>query len=144
MTQRMKIRAKVKGEPDTIPFIRTFSLQDRSDEEIFFGMAAAVQDKLARKLKINVNEALVVYCALVLDQALKGVDARTIQDSARTILSAGDVMIGVPETLHTVTFELAINGRAERIVLEEPIPIPSRRYYTATAARMPGKKSKER
>jgi urease gamma subunit len=85
-----------------------------------------IQEKLARKMKINANEALVTYCACVVKSIRAGRLESDIQEDAQEILSADKVMIGVPETLRVITFEAKIDSMpAIKITFKEPIPTSS-------------------
>jgi urease gamma subunit len=114
----IQIRATVKGEPDAPAFARVFDY----DEQIFFSSAKIIAEKIQRKLKVNANEALMVYCVHVVKAIRAGKKDRDIQNGASQILSAGSVMIGVPETLQTITLEVAIENKTRKIILKEPIP----------------------
>jgi urease subunit gamma len=113
------VKATVRGEPDVPPFTKVFDY----DEEIFFSSADMVGEKIKRGLKVNANEALTAYCAHIVKSIRAGRQDSNIQDEARKMLSVDQVMIGVPETLHTITFEATIDSKpARRIVLKQPIP----------------------
>jgi urease gamma subunit len=113
------VKATVRGEPDALPFTKVFDY----DEEIFFSSADMVGEKIKRGMKVNANEALTAYCALVVKSIRAGMQDSNIQDEARKMLSVDQVMIGVSETLRAITFEAAVDSRpARRIVLEQPIP----------------------
>jgi urease gamma subunit len=119
------VKATIWGEPDVLPFTRIFDYGS-ADEEIFFSSAAMIQEKLARKMKINANEALVTYCACVVKSIRAGRPESDIQEDAQKILSADKVMVGVPETLRVITFEAKIDSMpAIKITFKEPIPTSS-------------------
>ena len=121
----IRVRATVLGEPDVPPFTKTFDYGS-ADEEIFFSSASMVREKLARGMKINANEALTAYCAHVVKSIRASKSDSNIKDSASKILSVDKVMIGVPETLRTITFDAKLDGRpARKIVLRELIPASS-------------------
>jgi urease gamma subunit len=116
----IQVKATVRGEPDVPAFTRIFDY----DEEIFLSSAKIIEEKVYRNLKINVSEALIVYCAHIARSIRAGKHDSTIQDEARKILSVDKVMIGVPETLRVIRFEATIDTRpARKIVLMQPIPV---------------------
>ena len=116
------IKAEVKGEPDIPPSNRVFEYHDESDEEIFFGSVKIIKEKLSKKLRLNTNETLTLYCGYVVDQLRAHKSTSTIEKS-RPIISSENVMIGVPETLRTISFEVILdNRRKKKITLQEPIP----------------------
>ena len=115
------IRATVKGEPDVLTFTRVFEYGTR-DEEIFFSSVAMIEEKLRCGMRVNVNEALILFSSHVAKSIRAGDQDRTIRDSAAKILSSETVLIGVAETLQQVTFEARIDHKPVRtIVLKDPI-----------------------
>src|SRR5215213_2322603 len=106
------VKVKVKGEPDTAPVRHIFFYADESDEELFYNSVNMISEKLDKNLKININESLVIYCAYVIDR------------NARKILPPDKVMIGVPESLRKIVFEVKIDKLPKRrVILKEPITI---------------------
>jgi urease gamma subunit len=61
----------------------------------------------------------------VIKSIREGKKDRNIQNGASKILSADSVMIGVPETLQAITFEMMIGNRPRKIVFKKPIPTSS-------------------
>ena len=117
------IKATVKGEPDTAPFTQTFLYADKSDERVFYKSWEMIKEKLDKKLRINVNESLIIYCAYVVSEVRAHKPVRAIEKNAQKILSASNVMIGVPETLTKITFEAKIDKLPKTwITLKGPIP----------------------
>ena len=117
------VRATIKGEPDVPAFTKSFEYGS-DDEEIFFSSAAMVEEKLRCKMKLNANEALVMYCAYLVKSIRGGRRDDSIQLGAKQILTASNTMIGVAETLHSIRFEAKVDNKpARNIVLEEPITI---------------------
>ena len=114
----MIIKATIKGEPDVPPFTKIIDY----DKEAFFSSASMIEEKIRHNLKINANEALILYCAHVVKSIHAGKKDGDIQKSTSKILSSGNVMIGVPETLRAVTVEVAVKDRKREITLIEPIP----------------------
>jgi len=117
----IQIRATVRGEPDAQPFIKVFDYGS-SDEEIFFSSSAMIREKLQRGMKINANEALIIYCDYAVEAIRAGVPESGIQKGATKVLSDDMTMIGVPETLQDITFEARIDSMpARKIMIKEPI-----------------------
>ena len=118
------LKIEVKGEPDVPPFTRIFEHGDKTDEQIFFNSVDIVKEKLTQNLKINTNEALLVYCAYIVNELRSGKSKDTIEKNASKILSTHNVMIGVPETLRKITFEATIDDLPKKVIIfDEPIPI---------------------
>lgn len=122
----IKVKATVKGERDVPPCTKVFDY----DDEVFFSSARIIQERIQRSMKINANEALMVYCAYVIKSIRAGKKDKEIRKGASKILNAENVMIGVPETLRIVAFEIALETRTKKVLLNEPIPTSS--YIMAT------------
>ena len=73
-------------------------------------------------MKINLNESIMFYCAYIVEQVRERRRIKIIEKNAQKILNADKVMIGVPESLRKITFEVSIDYLPKRmIVFEEPI-----------------------
>jgi urease subunit gamma len=118
------VRAVVKGEPELPPTTRIFNYST-ADEEIFFGSASLVEEKMRRKIRINASEALVAYCALIIRSIRSGERASRIQEQGLKLLNEDGVMIGVPESMRNISFEVKIDAQTSKIVLDGPIPAKS-------------------
>src|SRR5215207_6947313 len=118
------IKLTVKGEPDTTPFRHTFFYPDESDEKLFYNSVNMIKEKLDKNLKININESLVIYCAYVIGKLRANEAINVIERNAQKILSPDNVMIGVPESLRKIAFEVKIDKLPKRcVILKEPITI---------------------
>ena len=118
------IKITVKGEPDVSPFTNIFQHSTKADEEIFINSAIMIKDRLSRNLKININEAIVVYSALLVSELRDGKSIEQIQKNASCLLNPEQVMIGVPETLRKISFEVTLDDDSMKlIVLNTPIRI---------------------
>lgn len=83
-----------------------------------------IKDKLNRNLKININETIVVYSALIVSELRDGKSIEQIQKNVSCLLTPEQVMIGVPETLRKMFFEITLDDESMKfIVLNTPIPI---------------------
>jgi urease gamma subunit len=120
------IKLTVKGEPDTTPFRHTFFYADESDEKLFYNSVNMIKEKLDKNLKININESLVIYCAYVIGKLRANETISVIERNAQKILPPDKVMIGVPESLRKIVFEVKIDKLPKRrVILKEPIIIRS-------------------
>jgi urease gamma subunit len=118
------VKVTVKGEPDTAPIRHIFFYADESDEELFYNSVNMINEKLDKNLKININESLVVYCAYVIDKLRANKTISVIERNAQKILPPEKVMIGVPESLRKIVFEVKIDKLPKRrVILKEPITI---------------------
>lgn len=118
----IRINALVKGEPDLPPITPKFEY-DSSSEKIFLNGVNVVKARLDNNLRINIYETLLVYCAYIVSELRSGKTVSTIQDNAHRILSPDNVMIGVPESIQKIVFDVIIDDRPKEIVtFEKPIP----------------------
>ncbi|AIF84946.1 urea amidohydrolase (urease) gamma subunit [Candidatus Nitrososphaera evergladensis SR1] len=119
------IKAVAKGEPDAAPLAKFFQYIDSTDELILKHSIEMVKDKMDRNLKLNVNEAFLLYAYFVATQVRAKKKAAEIEKDANSLLSSDQVMIGVPETLRTITFDAIVDGKREWITLQEPMSVSS-------------------
>jgi len=117
------IKAVVKGEQDIPPITKQFQYENNS-EEIFFSGAEMIRERLLKNLKINLNETLLLYCAYIVAELRSGKTVSEIQNNAHRILTPDKVMIGVPESIQRIDFDIIIDNKPREVVkFEEPIPI---------------------
>ncbi len=117
------ITAVIKGEEDVPAFTKIFEY-DSNSEDIFFKGVEVIKNRLSHNLKININETLMIYAALVINDIRAGKPISEIQENAISLLSPDRVMIGVPESMRKITFEVTIDNHEKQfLVLNEPIPI---------------------
>lgn len=118
------IKITVKGEPDVSPFTRIFQYSTKNDEEIFINSEIMIKDRLSRNLKININEAITVYSAFIVSELRGGKSIEQIQKNVSFLLGPEQVMIGVPETMRKISFEVTLDDNSMKlIVLNTPIQI---------------------
>ncbi len=117
------INAIVKGEQDIPPITKQFQYDNHS-EEIFLAGVEMIKKRLANNLKINLNETLLFYCAYIVSELRSGKTVSTIQKNVHRILSPDKVMIGVPESIQRIVFDVNIDNKLkETVKFEEPIQI---------------------
>jgi len=117
------INALVKGEQDIPPITKQFQY-DNYSEEVFLAGVEMTKKRLANNLKINLNETLLVYCAYIVSELRSGKTVSTIQKNVHRILSPDKVMIGVPESIQRIVFDVNIDNKfKETIKFDEPIQI---------------------
>lgn len=113
----------VKGEQDIPPLTKQFQYDDHS-EEIFFAGVETIKKRLSNNLKINLNETLLFYCAYIVLELRSGKTVSTIQKNVHKILSPDKVMVGVPESIQRIVFEVNIDNKLkETVTFNEPIQI---------------------
>ena len=116
------IKVLVRGEIDTPPFVRLFQYPGKEEESIFFNTVASIKKKIGRGLKINANETLAIFCAYVIEQIRDNKSQEEIENVAQGVISSDQVMIGVPETLREMSFDVIVDDFPEqRIKILEPM-----------------------
>ncbi len=115
------VKATISGEADVPPITKTFQY-DSDSENVFASSINIVKQRLAKNLKINLNETILVYCAYVISELRDGKSIGLIKENAGKILSKDKVMIGVPESIRKITFDVNIDNKELEIILDEPIP----------------------
>ena len=117
------INALVKGEQDIPPITKQFQYDNQS-EEIFFSGVEVIKTQLASNLKINLNETLLFYCAYIVSELRTGKSVTEIEKNVHKILSPEKVMVGVPESIQRIVFEVNIDNKIkETVKFDEPIKI---------------------
>jgi len=110
----INIKVLVRGEIDTPPFVRVFHYSDKEEESIFFNALASIKNKIGMGLKINANETIAIFCANVIEQMMEYKSQDQIENAAGGILSSDQVLIGVPETLREMNFDVIVDDFPER------------------------------
>jgi urease gamma subunit len=82
-------------------------------------------------LKININETLYIYLKYVIDQLRSNRSSRSeIKKNIPRLLTPDQVMIGVPENLRKIVFNIKLE-RTQRLRLTIMEPIPTTSYVLA-------------
>ena len=112
----------VQGEPDTAPFTRIYQFSNKTDYIILSNSMKSIDNKLSRRMKININETLYVYLKYIIDQLRRYKKRNEIIKNASKLLKPDQVMIGVPESLRKIKFDIKLESTQRlRITLREPI-----------------------
>ena len=116
----------VKGEPDTAPFTRIYQFYNKTDYIILSNSIKTINNKLSRKMKININETLYIYLKYLIDQLRSHKKRNEIIKNASKLLTPDQVMIGVPESLRKINFNIKLESTQRlRITIKEPISTTS-------------------
>jgi urease gamma subunit len=111
----------VKGESD-LSFTKLFEFGNE-DDAIFYNVVELVKDKLSRNLRLNVNEALLIYCIHIVSEIRSNRSESEIVNNSSKILTRDNVLIGVPETLREILFNITLDNFPKKIIRYfEPIP----------------------
>lgn len=112
----------VQGEPDTAPFTRIYQFYNKTDYIILSNSIKSINNKLSRKMKININETLYIYLNYIIKQLRSHKRRNEIINNASKLLTPEQVMIGVPESLRKINFNIKLKSTQRlRITLKEPI-----------------------
>jgi urease gamma subunit len=118
------IKVMVRGEIDTPAFVRVFQFPDKEEESIFFNVIVSIKKKIEMDLRINASESLAIFCAYVIEQMREYKSQDQIENAAQGILTSDQVMIGVPETLREMSFDVIVDDfPKQRIKFNEPMKI---------------------
>ncbi len=116
----------VQGEPDTSPFTRIYQFYNKTDYIILSNSIKTINNKLSRKMKININETLYIYLKYVIDQLRSHKKRNEIIKNASKLLTPEQVMIGVPESLRKINLNIKLESTQRlRITIKEPISTTS-------------------
>jgi urease gamma subunit len=120
------VTVTVQGEPDTAPFTRIYQFYNKTDYIIMSNSIKTINNKLSRKMKININETLYIYLKYVIDQLRSHKKRNEIIKNGSKLLTPDQVMIGVPESLRRINFNIKLESTQRlRITIKEPISTTS-------------------
>ncbi len=97
-------------------------LTPREQEKLLIFVAAELARKRqARGLKLNYPEAVAILSAEILEAARDGMSVAEAMQFGATILTADQVMEGVPEMIHEVQVEGTFPDGTKLVTVHEPI-----------------------
>lgn len=88
---------------------------------LVFSMAEVARRRKERGLKLNHPEAVAFITAAVLEEARDGKNVEEVMNGARSVLSRGDVMEGVPEMIPYVQVEAVFADGSRLVTVHDPI-----------------------
>ena len=116
------VTVTVQGEPDTVPFTRIFRFYNKADYIILSKLIKSINDKLSKDMRINLNETLYIYLNHIIKELRLHRNANQMITNASTLLTPDKVMIGVPESLRKISFNVLMpNSQRLKIIIKEPI-----------------------
>jgi urease gamma subunit len=116
----------VQGEPDTAPFTRIFQFYSKTDYMILSNSIKTIKNKLSRKMKININETIYIYLKYIMDELRLNKKKNEMIAHASRLLTPNQVMIGVPESLRRINFNIKLEGgQGLCLTIKEPISTTS-------------------
>jgi urease gamma subunit len=118
----MDVTVIVQGEPDTVPFTRIFRFYNKADYIILSKLIKSINDKLSKDMRINLNETLYIYLNYIIKELRLHRKTNEMITNASTLLTPDQVMIGVPESLRNISFNVVMpNSQRLKITIKEPI-----------------------
>jgi urease subunit gamma/beta len=91
------------------------------DKLLLFTAALLAERRKARGLRLNYPEAVAYISGAILEGAREGRSVAELMDYGRTLLTADQVMEGVPEMLHEVQVEASFADGTKLVTVHEPI-----------------------
>lgn len=120
------IRITIQGEPDTPPITRIFQFHNNTDYIILENSIKTIENKISRKMRININETLNIYLNYIINQLRLHKKSNEIISNLSKLLSPDQVMIGVPESLRKIIFKINAEKKQKlNITITEPISTTS-------------------
>ena len=116
------VAVTIQGEPDTVPFTRIFRFYNKADYIILSKLIKSINDKLSKDMRINLNETLYIYLNYIIKELRLHRKTNEMITNASTLLTPDKVMIGVPESLRKISFNVLMpNSQRLKIIIKEPI-----------------------
>ena len=113
-------RITIKGEPDTQPLIKDFHFDGKIDLKVLSNSVKIITVKLSRGARINVNEVLLIYLDYLILGFEANLEVNDIMVHVSALISNEQVLIGVPESLREITFDI-IGDNTHKAKLCSPI-----------------------
>ena len=97
-------------------------LSPREKDKLLLITAAWLAERRKKKgLKLNYPEAMAYISAEIIEGAREGKTVADLMEFGRTLLSADDVMEGVPEMIHEVQVEATFPDGTKLVTVHDPI-----------------------
>jgi len=91
------------------------------DKLLLFTAALVAERRLARGVKLNYPEAVALISAAIMEGARDGRTVAELMAFGRTVLTAEQVMEGVPEMIADVQVEAMFPDGTKLVTVHEPI-----------------------
>ena len=96
-------------------------LPREKDKLLIFTAALLAERRLNRGLKLNYPEAMAYMTMEIMEGARDGKTVAELMSYGKTLLSADQVMEGVPELIHEVQVEATFPDGTKLVTVHEPI-----------------------
>ena len=91
------------------------------DKLLLFSAAQLAERRKARGLKLNYPEAIALISFEIVEGARDGRTVAELMAYGRTLLTADDVMEGIPEMVHEVQVEATFPDGTKLVTVHNPI-----------------------
>ncbi len=92
-------------------------------EKLLLAVAGMVaRDRLDRGVRLNQPEAVALLSTWVIERAREGLGVRELMEAGREVLTADQVLPGVPALLHDVQVEATFPDGRKLVTIHDPIP----------------------
>lgn len=91
------------------------------DKLLLFTAALVAERRLARGLKLNYPESVALISAAIMEGARDGRTVAELMAFGRTVLTAEQVMEGIPEMISDVQVEAMFPDGTKLVTVHEPI-----------------------
>jgi len=91
------------------------------DKLLIFTAALLAERRKARGVKLNYPEAIALISAEVMEGARDGRSVAELMSHGKTILTADDVMEGIPEMIQEVQVEATFPDGTKLVTVHDPI-----------------------
>ena len=119
----MQIKILSSGA-DTPLITRTYGFEGCNDR-ILVAAVRKIRDSLDGGMRINLDQTLLLLTFTVASAIDMKWDMDKTRKTASHLLSHDKVMIGVPEMLNKIDFEVTGNGKVSTISIDAPIAVPN-------------------
>lgn len=96
-------------------------LPREKDKLLIFTAALLAERRLNRGLKLNYPEAMAYLTMEIIEGARDGKTVAELMSYGKTLLTADQVMDGVPELIHEVQIEATFPDGTKLVTVHEPI-----------------------
>ena len=91
------------------------------DKLLLFTAGLVAERRLARRLKLNYPEAVALISCAIMEGARDGKTVAQLMSEGRTLLTAEQVMEGVPEMIKDIQVECTFPDGTKLVSIHDPI-----------------------
>ncbi|MBG3018584.1 urease subunit gamma [Proteus mirabilis] len=91
------------------------------DKLLLFTAGLVAERRLAKRLKLNYPEAVALISCAIMEGAREGKTVAQLMSEGRTVLTAEQVMEGVPEMIKDIQVECTFPDGTKLVSIHDPI-----------------------